>query len=251
MKKCIYLCTIIWGAIFLEACSEQEIEPFGERHEVYFYKYFMDERAPGTAKADSTNVTFFFAKPADNYVMADIVVALAGRSIAEDLRFGLKVVDAMTTATADEYVLEEFYTFKARPIPEDAKLILDTISIRMNRSPRLEELEQGFRLTVEIVPTVEVNVGQFERSRAVIHVTKDAVRPVWWTKEVEAGLLGPYSSLKYRLFLENVPGAYDMDGEMIKNYPDEAIKLTKLFKQWLAENPTYDEENFEWMRVEV
>ena len=68
---------------------------------------------------------------------------------------------------------------------------------------------------------------------------------------MEAGLLGPYSSLKYKTFLENVPGAYDMDGDMIKNYPDEAIKLTKAFKQYLAENPIYDEENYEWMAVEV
>lgn len=250
MKKYIFLFTIL-GAIFLAACSEQDIEPFGDRHEIYFYKYFMDEKTPGTAKADSTNVTFFFAKPTDDHVMTDVVVALAGRAITEDLYFSLKVVDEMTTATADEYVLEDFYTFRARPIPEDAALILDTISIRMNRSPRLEELEQGLRLTLEIVPTAEVNVGQFERSRAIIHITKDAVRPIWWTKEVEAGLLGFYSSLKYRLFLENIPGADDMDGEMIKNYPDEAIKLTKLFKQWLAENPTWDEENSEWMGVEV
>lgn len=233
------------------ACSEQDIKPFGGRHEVYFYKFFMDEKAPGTAKADSTDVTFFFAKPTDEYVMADVVVALAGRPITEDLHFGLKVVDEMTTATPNEYVLEDVYTFRARPISEDAELILDTIQIRMNKSSRLDELEEGIRLTVQIVPTDEVQVGQFERSRAVIHLTKDAVRPVWWTREVEAGLLGPYSSLKYKTFLENVPGAYDMDGDMIKNYPDEAIKLTKAFKQYLAENPIYDEENYEWMAVEV
>ena len=81
------------------ACTEQDIEPFGERHEVYFYKYFMDEEAPGTAKADSTDVTFFFAKPTDDHVMAEIVVALAGRPLTKDLHFGLKVVKDMTTAT--------------------------------------------------------------------------------------------------------------------------------------------------------
>lgn len=249
MKK--YILLSILGMMLLSSCLEQDIKPFGDRHEIYFYKYFMDEKAPGTAKADSTEVTFFFAKATDDYVMADLVVALAGRPIEEDLQFGLKVVDEMTTATSNEYVLESSYTFRARPIPRDAKLILDTIRIRMNRSPRLDELKEGLRLTLQIVPTDEVYVGQFERSRAVIHLTKDAVRPLWWTKEVEAGLLGPYSSLKYKTFLENVPGAYDLNGEMIENYPDEAIKLTKLFKQWLAENPIYDDENYEWMSVEV
>ena len=96
----------------------------------------------------------------------------------------------------------------------------------------------------------ELQVGQFERSKAVIHLTKDAVKPEWWTLEVSAGLLGNYSSLKYKTFLENIPGAYSLDGNMIKSAPDEAIKLVKLFKQWLAENPTEDENGLP-MSVEV
>ena len=246
----IFILFAILGMMLFSACTEQDIEPFGERHEVYFYKYFMDEEAPGTAKADSTDVTFFFAKPTDDHVMAEIVVALAGRPLTKDLHFGLKVVKDMTTATPDEYVLENSYTFRARPIPAGASLILDTIQIRMNRSARLNDLEEGIRLVVEIVPSDELQVGQFERSKAVIHLTKDAVKPEWWTLEVSAGLLGNYSSLKYKTFLENIPGAYSLDGNMIKSAPDEAIKLVKLFKQWLAENPTEDE-NGRPMSVEV
>ena len=177
----IFILFAILGMMLFSACTEQDIEPFGERHEVYFYKYFMDEEAPGTAKADSTDVTFFFAKPTDDHVMAEIVVALAGRPLTKDLHFGLKVVKDMTT---------------------------------------------------------------------VIHLTKDAVKPEWWTLEVSAGLLGNYSSLKYKTFLENIPGAYSLDGNMIKSAPDEAIKLVKLFKQWLAENPTEDENGLP-MSVEV
>ena len=203
-----------------------------------------------TFHTDSTDVTFFFAKPTDDHVMAEIVVALAGRPLTKDLHFGLKVVKDMTTATPDEYVLENSYTFRARPIPAGASLILDTIQIRMNRSARLNDLEEGIRLVVEIVPSDELQVGQFERSKAVIHLTKDAVKPEWWTLEVSAGLLGNYSSLKYKTFLENIPGAYSLDGNMIKSAPDEAIKLVKLFKQWLAENPTVDENGLP-MSVEV
>ena len=246
----IFILFAILGMMLFSACTEQDIEHFGERHEVYFYKYFMDEEAPGTAKADSTDVTFFFAKPTDDHVMAEIVVALAGRPLTKDLHFGLKVVKDMTTATPDEYVLENSYTFRARPIPAGASLILDTIQIRMNRSARLNDLEEGIRLVVEIVPSDELQVGQFERSKAVIHLTKDAVKPEWWTLEVSAGLLGNYSSLKYKTFLENIPGAYSLDGNMIKSAPDEAIKLVKLFKQWLAENPTVDENGLP-MSVEV
>ena len=187
----IFILFAILGMMLFSACTEQDIEPFGERHEVYFYKYFMDEEAPGTAKADSTDVTFFFAKPTDDHVMAEIVVALAGRPLTKDLHFGLKVVKDMTTATPDEYVLENSYTFRARPIPAGASLILDTIQIRMNRSARLNDLEEGIRLVVEIVPSDELQVGQFERSKAVIHLTKDAVKPEWWTLEVSAETIHP------------------------------------------------------------
>ena len=93
----IFILFAILGMMLFSACTEQDIEPFGERHEVYFYKYFMDEEAPGTAKADSTDVTFFFAKPTDDHVMAEIVVALAGRPLTKDLHFGLKVVKDMTS----------------------------------------------------------------------------------------------------------------------------------------------------------
>ena len=250
MKRCVLLLAVV-GTMLFSACNEQDIEPFGDRHEVYFLKYFTDEKAPGTAKADSTDVTFFFAKPTDDHVLAELIIVLAGRPIAEDLHFSLKVVDEMTTANPDEYTLEDVYTFHARPIPENADMIQDTIQIRMNKSRRLDDLKDGVRLVLEIVPMEDVYAGQFERSRAVIHLTKDAVRPLWWTGEVGAYLLGSYSSLKYKTFLENVPGAYDLDGAMIENHPDEALKLVRAFKSWLSENPIYDTENYEWMSVNV
>ena len=80
MKKYLLYSMMIWIAFFT-ACEE----------------------APGTAKADSTNVTFFFAKPTDTYVMAELVVVLAGRPLTKDLNFGLRVVKEMTTANQDEY----------------------------------------------------------------------------------------------------------------------------------------------------
>lgn len=210
----------------------------------------MDEEAPGTAKADSTDVTFFFAKPTDDHVMAEIVVALAGRPLTKDLHFGLKVVKDMTTATPDEYVLENSYTFRARPIPAGASLILDTIQIRMNRSARLNDLEEGIRLVVEIVPSDELPGGTIRTFESRYPFDERCCETGMVDPGSFSGLLGNYSSLKYKTFLENIPGAYSLDGNMIKSAPDEAIKLVKLFKQWLAENPTEDENGLP-MSVEV
>lgn len=85
----IFILFAILGMMLFSACTEQDIEPFGERHEVYFYKYFMERKLPVLLNADSTDVTFFFAKPTDDHVMAEIVVALAGQTFDEGsaLRF--------------------------------------------------------------------------------------------------------------------------------------------------------------------
>ncbi|WP_294143357.1 DUF4843 domain-containing protein [uncultured Sanguibacteroides sp.] len=250
MKKYLLYSMVVWIAFFT-ACEEQYIEPFGDRHEVYFKRFFKDEVAPGTAKADSTNVTFFFAKPTDTYVMAELVVVLAGRPLAKDLHFGLKVVKEMTTANPDEYELADSYTFHAGPIAEDLDMFQDTIRIRMNKSDRLGSMENGVRLVVELVPGEGLAVGQFERSRAVIHFTKDAVKPEWWDREVEYYSLGRYSTLKYKTFLENIEGAYDLNAEMIRDRPDKVRKLVVAFKDWLADHQIWDEENNEWMSVNV
>ena len=93
----------------------------------------------------------------------------------------------------------------------------------------------GYRLVLEIVPDEQVKVGQYERSRSIIRIVKDPVRPAWWNSEVDIYLLGTYSATKYKLFLENVPGAGELDGEMIEQRPDEARKLVLEFKKWRKE----------------
>ena len=64
---------------------------------------------------------------------------------------------------------------------------------------------------------------------------------MWWNEEVETYLLGKYSPLKYKLFLENVEGAEDLNENVIKEQPDLARKLVMKFKEWLIMNPTYED----------
>lgn len=229
-------------ALLVSSCKEDELQLFGGDKYLYFQKYWKDEAFPGNAKADSTNVTFFFAKPSEPFVTAKLIVVLAGRPLMEDLKFRLQVVEEETTAQPSEYTLDEYYTFRAKPIGLGEKMIQDTISIRLNRSPRLDQLENGYRLALRIVEEREVKAGQKERNTAILRVMKNPYRPTWWDRTIEEGLLGKYSALKYRYFLENVPGSELIDEAYMKHNPDKVRKLVLDFKKWLQANPKVDED---------
>lgn len=253
MKK-LFLMIAVLAGICLTACSEQDIESFGTKRFVYFQKFWKDAPAPGTEKAEKTGVSFFFAEDEDTHVFADLQVVLAGRPLEQDLHFKLRVVEDMTTALPEEYTLDEFYVLRAKPLASDAVQIDDTIHVKINRSARLETMKEGYQLTLEIVPTEEAWVGQYERSRAVLHITKDPVRPDWWTEEVEESLLGTYSSKKYKLFLRNVEGAETLDGKLIKEHPDRARQLVLNYKKWLEvqdKATLWDEELQDYISVKV
>lgn len=241
IRKLTLLIAII-GGFLMTACEEQDIMVFGEERMVYFEKFWRDAIA-GTETADSTLTTFYFNHPTDMHQQADLIVVLAGRKLEQDAHFRLRVVDELTTARPEDYTLEDEYTFRALPVPDNATSMQDTIHIQFNRTSHLDELEDGYRLVLEIEPTDELKVGQYERSRAIIWVSKEPVRPLWWNEEVETYLLGKYSPLKYKLFLENVEGADGLNEQVIEEQPDLARKLAMKFKQWLIENPTYDEDD--------
>ncbi len=238
MRKIFYILL----SLFLLACEEQDLLMFDNYHEIYFEKYFADEKFPGTGLADSTMVSFFFAEDNEASVYAKLVVCLSGKKLERDIPFSLNVVSDGTTAIAGEYTLEKQYIFRASTYDPTSDMIRDTIQIQMNRSGRLEDLKQGIRLELAIVPTSNLGSGPYERSRAVIVLTKDPVQPQWWTPEVDAELLGTYSPKKYKLFLKNVKGAEELNEEMIQNAPDRVLQLVRAFKSWLTLNPQQEED---------
>ncbi|MDO4770413.1 DUF4843 domain-containing protein [Porphyromonas sp.] len=242
MKKYIFTILSVLTLLSTYSCKEEDLLVFGEDKYLYFEKFWKDAVAPGTEKADSTSVTFFFAKPQDDKVYAELIVLLAGRPLEKDLKFKLKVVDNLTTALPSEYTIADSYTFRAKPVGAREKMIQDTIKIQINRSERLNTLEKGYKLALAIQEEGEVKVGQTERSIAILHITKDPVRPLWWDREIEEGLLGRYSTKKYRLFLENIPGADQINTNFIKDNPDKVRKMALAFKEWLVKNPQTEED---------
>lgn len=251
MKQYILAVLAITSLLTITSCKEQDLQVFGDEKFIYFDKFWMDAIAPGTQKADSTGVTFFFAGENDTHVYAKLVVVLAGRPLDKDLPFKLRVVEKLTTAQPGEYTLADHYVFRAKPVGPGETQIQDTIQIQINRSERIMSADEGFKLALEIVPDERVKAGQYERSIARIHVTKDPVRPTWWTKEIEGVLLGTYSPKKYKLFLLHVPGANLIDETYLANHPDRVRKMVLEFKKWLQDNPTIDETTGQPMTVMV
>lgn len=203
MKKHLFS-LFLFSVIGLYACSERQTILFQDEHEIYFKKFYVNEIFPGTAEADSTVVSFFFYPTGTKDVEAELEVNLSGTLLTSDIPFGLKVIPEETTATPDEYDLDETYTFHANTVGEDATEILDTLRIKLHRSERLDKMPEGIKLVVELVPNGRVRLGQIERIRAKMIVTTIAAKPDWWTREVEINLLGSYSQKKYKLFLDNV-----------------------------------------------
>ncbi|MCR9011018.1 DUF4843 domain-containing protein [Gabonibacter chumensis] len=240
MKK--YILLLIWMPMFLISCNREKIEVFHGTSQIYFDKFYMDALKPGTKQADSTVMSFFFFPEDTKEIEVPLVVQFSGVPLTSDLKFGLKVVKEATTANADEYKLDEYYTFHAKPIVPEQLEIKDTIHVKLLYTDRLKTLEGGVRLVVELVPMEGLELGQYERRRAVIISTALESRPEWWTQEVEITLLGRYSQKKYKLFLQHADPKGELNEELITNRPDLAIEYVLRFKKWLTDNPGQTDE---------
>lgn len=251
MKHILFTALLTVLAGLFHACSENDIEVFHGRQQIYFNKFYMNAIEPGTETADSTMLSFGIYEDDTRQIKAKLVVNLSGTIPTEDIRFRLKAVEG-TTANSDEYELDEYYTFHKGKVDASSTDLRDTIEVKLNRGDRLESMgEEGLRLVVELVPNEQVDLGQFERRRAIIVWTEFPACPSWWDANTEIGkeviysLLGDYSPLKYKLFMQHADVDNEMSEELIKNNPDQAIALVQTFKAWLidnvAEHPEYQE----------
>lgn len=251
MRKILLLSLILFTTVF-QSCEEKDIDVFSDKNEIYFDKFYINEFAPGTMQADSTVESFFFYPTNAVDINAKLLVCLSGKLLTEDISFKLKVVDEETTATPDEYTIDDEYIFHANTVKEGDSRITDVIKVKLHRSDRLKDLEEGVRLVVELVENENVGLGQHERRKAVIIMTEKTAKPLWWDNEVDKYLLGKYSQKKYKLFLDNVPSAEKLDADMIKDYPDDARKIALEFKAWLMkQDPLIIDEDGSIMKVSI
>ena len=238
--RLLFIVTLLAGVV--SACGEKDIAVFEGRNQIYFEKFYMNALYPGTEEADTTRTSFFFFPENTKEIKVKLVVNLSGLELEKDLHFGLKTVEEGTTAKPEEYRLEKEYTFRKRALPTDMKEVKDTIEVSVLHSDRLAELgTDGVRLVVELVPNADVDLGQYERRRAVIVWSEVEAKPDWWTHEVEWSLLGA--------FLQAVDTEGEFNENLIKNYPARAIAMVTEFKQWLLDHLNDPEHGAEYKKI--
>ena len=234
--RLLFIVTLLAGIV--SACGEKDIAVFEGRNQIYFEKFYMNALYPGTKEADTTRTSFFFFPENTKEIKVKLVVNLSGLELEKDLHFGLKTVEEGTTAKPEEYRLEKEYTFRKRALPTDMKEVKDTIEVSVLHSDRLAELgTDGVRLVVELVPNADVDLGQYERRRAVIVWSEVEAKPDWWTHE------------KYKLFLQVVDTEGEFNENLIKNYPARAIAMVTEFKQWLLDHLNDPEHGAEYKKI--
>ena len=228
--RLLFIVTLLAGIV--SACGEKDIAVFEGRNQIYFEKFYMNALYPGTKEADTTRTSFFFFPENTKEIKVKLVVNLSGLELEKDLHFGLKTVEEGTTAKPEEYRLEKEYTFRKRALPTDMKEVKDTIEVSVLHSDRLAELgTDGVRLVVELVPNADVDLGQYERRRAVIVWSEVEAKPDWWTHEVEWTLLGAYSYEKYKLIWREF-----MKKELVIKRCSKCQSLVEVLKDCTSDN---------------
>ncbi len=237
MNKYLYYILGLVLTLSAFSCQEEDLKVFGNEHHIYFEKFFKDAVFPGKEQADSTTASFFFLADNVKELEVPLVVNMTGRLLERNVPFKLRVVSDMTTANTDEYKLKDVYTFRANNVAEGARNQSDTIYIKMFKTDRLKTMKEGVKLTLDLVPMGDVKLGQTERTKAVIVLTRDAIKPKWWDAQVTNNLFGFYSSRKYKLFLLHIDPEISLDGDMLRDNPSKALQLVRKYKQWLSEHP--------------
>jgi hypothetical protein len=240
MMKKIYICSIVLTLLAFLSCSEEKLGEFSG--EIVYISFIED------ASKDST--VFSFQTYPSGEIVADVPVRIRGHWLTSPRAFTVSVDPDSTSLPASSYELPEKCEFA--PGQE-----LDTIQIKfLNNFDDLKN--KAYRLFLRINESENVKQGEKAYRIAKFYVSDKLEIPVWWSRNdgtewnpyniVEERYLGKYSELKYKLFLDRLAeddASFDgTDMNVLKKY---ALRL----KYWLEENPTYDEDNNEWMQVPV
>jgi hypothetical protein len=211
MKKIIFI-LVSACLLCLSGCREDKIDLYHGDHYIRIIKNLTQ---------DSTTVAFLLA-PGATELDSMMIVETAGLAYPVEKSYKISVDKQFTTAVEGQhYKLPEKTGFKAGQNR-------DTLAIKFYRTADMKN--QTFRLVLRVEENENFKLGQIQYQYKVFLVHDKISQPAWWTADISASYLGPYSDLKYQYFI-NVTGIADLTGATPSELRIYALKL----KYWLEE----------------
>ena len=220
MKKILLF---ILAACLFAGCKTDEIDLFGEERYICFET--ID---------NEYSISYTLGGMDEGYV--DIPVTYCGRFYEDDREYALEVIKKEGTEEKPVINAEEGIEFE---LPE--KMVFrasenkyhDVLRLKIKSSPRMDE--EVLNICLRLVSNDNF-LAQLRNSLEMnVLVTNIITKPSWWNEEVVDAYLGEYSDVKYKLFMENI-----YDGDYGKLTAGEKHQYAVLFKNYLQENPHYD-----------
>ena len=199
------------------SCQEEKLKTYSGENYIHFS--YMKDRTP-------QKVEFNFASDAPLSLEGEVGVEMSlwGFLLEKDAPVTVSTVESATNAVRGlDYDLPNNAVFRAG-VPKD----IYKIPVKRNK----ELLKTDLKITLHLDKVGNCSCAPEEYLVAKIHVTDKVSEPKWWKQSI-ASKLGPYSDIKYRLFI------IFMGGKILKNLDEySGIQFAKLisdFKAWWKE----------------
>lgn len=201
---------------FLFSCSREEIPVYSGKNYLFFT--YGDDR--GVQKQD---FNFAYDAPLVRSAQAKAHLSLWGMPGENAFEYSAGVVDSLTSGC-------EGTDFEISEGSFGAGLAEDVYYFTVKRNEEL--LKTDFTIRLVLKGSEYAEIEPFEYSVADIHVYDKVEEPSWWKLSI-AGRLGPYSDIKYRVFI------IYMNGKILENLDDytgiEFDALIADFRSWWKE----------------
>lgn len=200
-----FLLTMTWSA-----CKQEQLPLYDSGRYVQFD---ADLR-------DSISMSFFF-HPGKTEVDIPLPVKLIGQLGVQDQKYGIEVVNEMSSVSPQHYRLSTEQVFRKQRARDTAWVTVRNTSDLMQRTRRL---------VLRIVGDEQMAPGQTTYTYKIIQISDMVSKPTWWDNNMDRFYLGRYSEAKFRKFME-VTGVGDL--EPLNS--SERLVLMLQFKYYLIE----------------
>lgn len=228
MKKTNLLLILSVLALFF-SCKENDMADFTGKDCIYFQL-----SSSWAQTKDSLSYTFAGSEASEATI--NLRVDLMGQTSDRDRKVKLKVVADQTTATEGTHykALEDSYILKAGENQMNIPITL------YNTDKALEE--KSVKLTVDLQPSEDLDLGINGRTRAVIIFSNIMSKPSYWEEAHCDWYFGTYSKVKHECLIRELgmdfPATEDEYTANIDYWQQAGIYMSQYFKD---NYPVYDE----------